>query len=171
MVCLRKMWYFSCWLKIRWKMERLVWNVLHKMWIETRKAISICSIMDIMISWYFPASPRRRRLAALCPARRGAARGRRSSPRGPPPRTPPSRSRPLSRVTCHNLALKVVAPELLHRTCSKYRHLALRKRNSNITVKNITMRKVEPEWMYSGTVWIHSRTEWIHSEPEWNHSG
>ena len=31
-----------------------VWNVLHKMWIETRKAISICSIMDIMISWYFP---------------------------------------------------------------------------------------------------------------------
>ena len=54
MVCLRKMWYFSCWLKIRWKMERLVWNVLHKMWIETRKAISICSIMDIMISWYIP---------------------------------------------------------------------------------------------------------------------
>ena len=54
MVCLRKRWYFSCWLKVRWKMERLVWNVLHKMWIETRKAISICSIMDIMISWYFP---------------------------------------------------------------------------------------------------------------------
>ena len=43
-------------------------------------------------------------------------------------------SRVLSSTLTHSRGTR---SELLHRTCSKYRHLALRKRNSNITVKNI----------------------------------
>ena len=147
MVCLRKMWYFSCWHKVRWKVERLFEMFCIKCGSRQEKPFPFAALWILRFHDISPlkvclaASPRRRRPAAWCPAPRWAAPGRRSSPPGPPPRTPPSRSRPLSRVTCHvsqlNTRSSGTRSELLHRTCWKCLLLSLR--NSKKLVKNILL--------------------------------
>ena len=54
MVCLRKMWYFSCWLKVRWKMERLFEMFCIKCGSRQEKPFPFAALW---ILWFHDISP------------------------------------------------------------------------------------------------------------------